>query len=143
MNAARQVSKKIRRPRLTMQTAPTNEPNTFTGISGNAALADLIQMECSILATRAVRIERGEKCGRIYFSRGQIVHAEAGELRGEAALFEMLAWPGGHVAIADGVQPASETIDRPWQEILTEAAPAASRPAIAIRPRTFAGRRRR
>ena len=126
-----------------MQTAPTNEPNTFTGISGSTALADLIQMECSIMATRAVRIERGEKSGRIYFSRGQIVHAEVGELNGEAALFELLGWPGGHVVIADGVQPVSETIDRPWQEILTAAAPAVSRPVMAIRPRTFAGRRRR
>ena len=71
-----------------MQTAPTNEPNTFTGISGSTALADLIQMECSVMATRAVRIERGEKSGRIYFSRGQIVHAEVGEIKGEPALFE-------------------------------------------------------
>ena len=126
-----------------MQTAPTNEPTTFTGISGSTSLADLIQMECSILATRAVRIDRGEKSGRIYFSRGQIIHAEVGELSGEPALFEMLRWPGGHVVIADGVQPASETIDRHWQSLLLAATPAAERPAIAIRPRTFAGRRRR
>ena len=126
-----------------MHTASANEPCTFTGISGGASLPDLIQMECSILATRAVRIERGEKCGRIYFSRGQIIHAEVGELHGEAALFEMLRWPGGHVAVADGVQPASETIDRDWQRLLLDAAPAPERPAIAIRPRTFAGKRRR
>ena len=126
-----------------MQTATTDNPNTFTGIAGSVTLGDLIQMECSIMATRAVRIERGEKSGRIYFSRGQIVHAEVGELNGEAALFELLGWPGGHVVIADGVQPVSETIDRPWQEILTAAAPAVSRPVMAIRPRTFAGRRRR
>lgn len=126
-----------------MQTAPTNEPTTFTGISGTTSLADLIQMECSVMATRAVRIEHGEKCGRIYFSRGQVIHAEVGDLSGEPALFEMLGWPGGHVVIADGVQPASETIDRHWQSILLQAAPATGRPAITIRPRTFPGRRRR
>ena len=127
-----------------MQTAPTNELTTFTGISGSTALADLIQMECSIMATRAVRIERGEKCGRIYFSRGQVIHAEVGDLCGEPAFFEMLTWPGGHVVIADGVQPAEETIDRHWQSLLLAATPAApERPTIAIRPRTFSGRRRR
>ena len=126
-----------------MHTASANEQNNFTGISGAASLADLIQMECSIMATRAVRIERGEKCGRIYFSRGQVVHAEVGELRGEAALFEILRWPGGQIAVADGVQAACETIDRDWQRLLLDASPAAERPAIAIRPRTFAGRRRR
>lgn len=127
-----------------MQTAPTNEPNTFTGISGSTSLADLIKMECSIMATRAVRIERGEKCGRIYFSRGQVIHAEVGDLCGEPAFFEMLTWAGGHVVIADGVQPAEETIDRHWQSLLLAAAPTAlERPTIAMRPRTFTGRRRR
>ena len=126
-----------------MQTATVNPPNTFTGISGCASLADLIQMECSILATRAVRIECGEKSGRIFFARGQVVHAEVGELAGEAALFEMLTWPGGHIVTADGVHPLSETIHRHWQRLIIAAAPAADRAPIAIRPRTFAGRRRR
>lgn len=126
-----------------MQSAPTNEPTTFTGISGGTSLADLIQMECSIMSTRAVRIERGNECGRIFFARGQVVHAEIGGTTGERALFEMLRWPGGHVVIADGVQPDSETIDRDWQRLLSEARPAADRPTVVIRPRTFPGRRRR
>ena len=128
--------------RTIMQTAQTNHASAFTGIAGNGSLTDLIQMECSIRATRAVRIEGPEKCGRIYFSHGEVVHAEVGELSGESALFEILAWPGGKVVVAEGVQPASETIDRHWERLL-EIAKGAARPAIAIRPRTFAGRRRR
>lgn len=109
-----------------MPSASNSKPSTFTGLSGSASLADLIQMECSIAATRAVRIERGEMCGRIYFSRGQVIHAEVGQLTGEAALFEMLGWPGGHVLIADGVQPATQTIARDWQRLLIEAGSAAA-----------------
>ena len=129
-----------------MQTAATNNPNTFTGIAGSVTLGDLIQMECSIMATRAVRIDRGEISGRIYFARGQVIHAEVGELTGEAALFELMRWPGGHVVVADGVQPAKETIARHWQSLLLEAAPAPKPPErdpFAIKPRTFLGRRRR
>lgn len=126
-----------------MQTISNHESNAFTGITGSASLADLIKMECSVSSTRAVRIDSGEKCGRIYFSRGQVVHAEFGDLQGEAALFEMLGWSGGHVVIADGVQPAEETIDRHWQRLLIAAVPAVERTPVPIRPRTFAGRRNR
>ena len=109
-----------------MQTAPTNQTNALTGISGSASLPDLIQMECSIMSTRAVRIEHGEKSGRIYFSRGQVIHAELGKLNGEAALFEMLGWAGGHIVIADGVQPTEQTIVRHWQRLLLEGRSAAA-----------------
>ena len=106
-----------------MQPASTTKPSTFTGLPGCGSLADLIRMECSIAATRAVRIERGTMSGRIYFSRGHVIHAESGKLTGEAALFEMLGWPGGHIVVADGVQPAVQTIARHWQRLLIEARP--------------------
>ena len=126
-----------------MSTAATTHSETFTGIAGSVTLGDLIQMECNVMATRAVRIDRGEISGRIYFARGQVIHAEVGELTGEKALFEMLRWKSGHIVVADGVHPATETIDRHWQSLLLEAAPAAERPAYAIKPRTLIGRRRR
>ncbi len=129
-----------------MQTVTNHNPNAFTGIAENVTLSDLIQMECSIMATRAVRIERGEISGRIYFARGQVIHAEVGELTGEAALFEMMRWSGGHVVIADGVHPATETIARHWQSLLLAASPPAEArepQPYAIKPRTVIGRRRR
>ncbi len=126
-----------------MQTATVNLSPTFTGTFGSASLVDLIQMECTVQATRAVQVASEGKCGRIYFSRGQVVHAEIGELTGEAALFEMLGWTGGHVVVADGVHPAAETIDRHWQRLLNDAAPICERTATPIRPRAFSARRRR
>ena len=126
-----------------MHTSVTTNAETFTGVAGSATLVDLIQMECSVMATRAVRIDRGETSGRIYFARGQVIHAEVGDITGEAALFEMLCWKSGHIVVADGVHPAAETIDRHWQSLLLAATPAAERPTYTIKPRTVIGRRRR
>ena len=110
-----------------MPPASKTKPHAFTGLSGSVSLADLIQMECSVVSTRAVRIDRGTVSGRIYFSCGQVIHAEVGKLTGEAALFELLSWPDGHVVIADGVQPATQTIARHWQRLLLEARSTAAR----------------
>jgi hypothetical protein len=100
------------------------EQKVFAGMAGAVTLQDLIRIECSILATRAVRLDRGDVSGRIYFARGRVVHAEVGELTGEAALFEMLAWAGGDLVVADGLQPREETISRSWQALLADAAKA-------------------
>jgi hypothetical protein len=97
------------------------EQKAFAGIAGAVTLQDLIRIECSILATRAVRLDRGDLSGRIYFSRGRVIHAEVGELTGEPALFEMLTWAGGDLVIADGLQPREETISRTWQALLADA----------------------
>jgi hypothetical protein len=94
----------------------------FEGIILGAALPDLIQMECLAMSTRAVRVERGGKLGRIFFAGGQIVHAELGDLTGEPALFEMLSWIGGSFEIEDGLRPMDETITRDWHGLLIEAA---------------------
>jgi|SRR5678816_1618444 hypothetical protein len=98
------------------------EQKAFAGMAGAVTLQDLIRIECSILATRAVRLDRGDISGRIYFAHGRVVHAEVGELTGEPALFEMLGWAGGDLVIADGLQPREETISRSWQALLADAA---------------------
>lgn len=94
----------------------------FEGTIQGATLHDLIQMECLTMSTRAVRVTRGPKSGRIFFAGGQIVHAETAELTGERALFELLSWAGGHFSFEDGVRPIEDTIDRDWHGLLIEAA---------------------
>lgn len=118
------------------------ESKAFTGISGSTTLPDLIRMECSVKATRAVRIDCGGAKGRIFFARGQVIHAETGELSGESAIAEMLRWTSGEIVVADGVLPAQETIFRPWQSLLLDAKRSEREP-VAIKPRLVASRRRR
>lgn len=105
-----------------MKTSAIPVNRGFEGIILGAALPDLIQMECLAMSTRAVRVERGSKMGRIFFAGGQIVHAELGDLTGEPALFEMLGWVGGSFEIEDGLRPMDETITRDWHGLLIEAA---------------------
>ena len=94
----------------------------FDGVIQGATLADLIQMECLALTTRAVRVDGVGVIGRLFFAAGQVVHAEVGELKGEAALFEMLRWSTGSFSIEEGVRPIDQTIERDWHNVLLEAA---------------------
>ncbi len=74
------------------------------------------------MTTRAVRVDRADRSGRIFFAGGQVVHAEAGDLRGEPALFELIGWPDGQFTIEEWVRPYEETITRSWQSLLITAA---------------------
>ncbi|HSI12382.1 MAG TPA: DUF4388 domain-containing protein [Chthoniobacter sp.] len=94
----------------------------FEGVIQGATLADLIQMECLALSTRAVRVDGAGTSGRLFFTGGQVVHAELGELKGELALFEMLRWATGSFTVEEGVRPMDETIQRDWHNLLLEAA---------------------
>lgn len=97
-------------------------PRGFAGTIQGATLHDLIQMECLTMSTRAVRIERGGRSGRIFFAGGQIIHAETAELNGELALYELLGWSGGQFFFEEGVRPIEDTISRDWHGLLLEAA---------------------
>ncbi len=94
----------------------------FDGVIQGATLADLIQMECLALSTRAVRVAGEGTSGRLFFTGGQVVHAEVGEMKGEVALFEMLRWATGSFTIEEGVRPIEESIQRDWHNLLLEAA---------------------
>jgi hypothetical protein len=94
----------------------------FQGLIHGATLADLVQMECLGMTTRTVRIDGAEQSGRIFFASGQVVHAEVGELRGDAAFTELIGWQDGSFTIEEGVRPYAETITRHWQSLLLAAA---------------------
>ncbi len=85
-------------------------------------MLDLVQMECLAMSTRAVRIEHGNRNGRIFFTGGQVVHAEVEGLKGEPALFELLRWTGGTFTIEDGLRPLEDTINRDWHTLIIAAA---------------------
>jgi hypothetical protein len=97
-------------------------PRGFDGVVQGVTLLDLIQMECLAMTTRAVRVEREERHGRIFFTGGQIVHAEVDGLKGEPALFELLRWAGGNFIIEDGLRPLEDSINRDWHTLVMAAA---------------------
>ena len=91
-------------------------------------------MECLAMSTRAVRIDREDRQGRIFFTGGQIVHAEVGDVKGEPALFELIGWSAGSFVIEDGLRPLENSIDRDWNTLLMAAAHASDELAAPVVP---------
>lgn len=87
-------------------------------------MADLIQLECTRGLTRAVRVMAGKRTGFLYFDQGQLVHAIAGSVSGEAAAREILTWEGGTVRPSDSYWIKPPTIQLSWQALLISAAQA-------------------
>lgn len=107
---------------LSMNPLAISNSRGFDGVVQGVTLLDLIQMECLAMTTRAVRVERGERHGRIFFTGGQIVHAEVDGLKGEPALFELLGWSGGTFIVEDGLRPLEDSINRDWHTLVMAAA---------------------
>jgi hypothetical protein len=60
--------------------------------------------------------------GRIYIEDGRIVHADAGEMKGEPAFQKLLSLPGGSFQLQHFEPPAERTIEGQWEFLLMEAA---------------------
>ena len=105
-----------------MNSLARSHSHGFDGVVQGVTLIDLMQMECLAMSTRAVRVERAGRTGRIFFTGGQVVHAEVDNLVGEAALFELLRWTGGTFTIEDGLRPLEDSIDRDWHSLVLAAA---------------------
>jgi CheY-like chemotaxis protein len=94
-----------------------------TGFSGSISLPmlpDLIQIYALSMATGALRITRAGRAGAIWFERGAIVDASCGEIRGDEAVYELLAWEGGVFNMEVGAAAVQATISAHWQELLVE-----------------------
>ncbi len=99
----------------------TSESGFRAQLSG-AALADLVQLECSARTTRAVRVTSSQGIGYLYFRSGEIVHAVTGECSGEAAALEILDWHEGTFEPCQLRVPDEHTIFASCQGLLLRAA---------------------
>jgi hypothetical protein len=96
-----------------------------TGFDGQlhcASLADLIQLQCSNRARVGVAVRSKTREGHLFFDNGQMVHAVAGRLVGEDAVFDMLEWNTGTFSESSEAWPAKVTISSSWQQVLLSAA---------------------
>lgn len=104
------------------QTKPQGETSGFNVQLRGASLWDLVQMECMALSHRVVKITTSNDIGYIYFSGGQIIHAETKSMAGEEAALQVLSWDEGSFEICDREWPARETIQCHWQSLVMRAA---------------------
>ncbi len=112
--------------------APAHRDGPSSGVRGSgfharlrgANLPDLVQMECLAGSKRAVRVTSGDQVGYLFFRGGNVVHALARSLIGEAAALEMLGWEEGTFEPAERDWPARDSIGCNWQSLLLRAAQA-------------------
>jgi HEAT repeat protein/CheY-like chemotaxis protein len=94
----------------------------FQGVLRRVGLQDVIQMECLGRTSSVLEIHNQQLAGRIYIEEGRIIHAEAGELAGENAFYQLLALPGGEFQLHPFESPPQRTVEAQWEFLLMEAA---------------------
>jgi CheY-like chemotaxis protein len=94
----------------------------FRGVLRRVSLQDVIQMECLNRNSSILEVVATTWRGEIYIKDGAIIHAEAGDRNGEAALNKILALKGGEFNLRPYAEPPRITIDGSWEFLLMEAA---------------------
>jgi DNA-binding response OmpR family regulator len=94
----------------------------FRGVMRRIGLNEVIQIECLGRKSSILEVFTDRARGRIYIHDGSIVHAESGALRGEVALYSLLALPGGEFNLATYAEPAARSISGQHEFLLMEAA---------------------
>ena len=72
--------------------------------------------------TGLIVVSGAHDTGRLHFSNGQLVHAEAGLVTGLPALVEILAWPDPSLEVFYERSTDERTITQPLKQVLMEAA---------------------
>jgi CheY-like chemotaxis protein len=94
----------------------------FRGMLRQVGLQDVIQMECLGRNSSILEVQDRQVTGRIYIEDGRIVHADAGEMKGEPAFQKLLSLPGGSFQLQHFEPPTERTIEGQWEFLLMEAA---------------------
>lgn len=94
----------------------------FQGSLRELPLPDVIQLVAVSGKTGVFNLRNGGESGQIYLRKGQIVHALAGTLAGEQAVYELARWFQGDFVFTPGTETDLETIDKSNTNLLMEAA---------------------
>ena len=98
--------------------------NQFAATLSSLSSMDIIQLKCLARVTQALEFIAPQGQGRVYFYKGEIVHAETQNAAGETAFQQIVGWRGGRVVeVTDTAEP-KRTITANWQGLLLNAAQA-------------------
>jgi hypothetical protein len=95
---------------------------SFSGSLEAVKLADIVQMCCLASVDGDLQLTHGGFIGRIFLSKGQVVHAEAADRNGEAALYLLLTLRQGWFEFRPDVAVEEQSISAEWEYLLIEAA---------------------
>jgi CheY-like chemotaxis protein len=95
----------------------------FRGVQSKS-LVDIIQLECLSQSSSTLKITNGPQNGKIWFLNGDVIDAEAQELRAEEAFRKILSWRTGAFEILPAEPERERTIFSSYQGLLLETAQA-------------------
>lgn len=100
--------------------APAGGDGKLRGTLAQMNVIDLLQsLDLGHKSCLLVLTNNGDRCD-VYFSDGQINHAVYGSLKGDDAVFKVLAWTGGNFEIDFSGTSSERTISRTTQGLLME-----------------------
>lgn len=95
----------LKAERLIGTPAPDNAQTGVNGQEGvngalrDMAFTDMIQILAAGARNMKITLTRDSEEGHVYLERGEVVHADAGELSGEHAFYELMQWQDGEFTI--------------------------------------------
>jgi CheY-like chemotaxis protein len=95
----------------------------FRGVQSKS-LMDIIQLECISQSSSVLRITNGPLMGKIWIQEGEIIDAEAGDLRNEPAFHKILSWKAGNFEMLPSEPSRPRTIFKSYNAVLLETAQA-------------------
>jgi DNA-binding response OmpR family regulator len=97
------------------------ETGGFRGIQSKS-LMDLVQIECLSHHSSVLRITRGSLEGRLWVKNGDVIDAEVGELRAEAAFKKIFGWKTGNFEILPAEENHQRAIFTSYESLLLDSA---------------------
>lgn len=97
----------------------------YASLKGNLEVLDLgtvLQMIASEKKTGYIKIDSDQARGYIHFDKGNVVHSEVEEAKGEEAFFRILQWKSGNFNFVHDIKPTQLTMDNEVQYLLMEVA---------------------
>ncbi len=85
-------------------------------------LHDVIQLVSVSGKSGLFHLKKGNEEGKIFLKKGNIVHAEVGQIKGEEAIYTLAVWSDGEFYFEPDVECQEETIKKSNTNLLMEAA---------------------
>lgn len=96
--------------------------STLRGALQSISLVDVLQLLQVNRKTGRLVVRTPEATGTLFVVQGEVVHAEAPDVHGESAAFDILEWTTGEFEFITSGQKVPTTIRRPLHDLLMEGA---------------------
>ena len=101
--------------------ASLRPPPGFTAHLTGMSLTDLVRLQVMSDASGVFLVVSGERSGMLHFTQGRLFHAETGDLRGDAAALEILAWAEGEFIRSERPLAGTATVATALDTLLAQA----------------------